>query len=125
MIFGMNKKIFKQLCMNYNKEADKDLYELWEHNLRCFDEEEIQKAISIIITVDKYFPTVNRILEVVKDVVSKESIDYNSESAVKEKMERLNIKPEWIDKKIINEPIDEETVKEFEDFNKFIEEFRK
>ena len=31
----------------------------------------------------------------------------------------------WYNKEIINQLIDEETQKEFDDFNKFIEEFRK
>ena len=30
----------------------------------------------------------------------------------------------WLNKEIINEPIDKETQKEFDDFNKFLEEFR-
>lgn len=123
MIFGMNKKIFKQLCMNYNREADKELYELWEYNLRCFDEDEMQKAVGVIITQDKFFPTLNRILEVLKDIVSKENV-IKSELDIREKMERLNIKPKWLDKEIVNKKIDKETEKEFEDFNKFIEEFR-
>lgn len=121
----MNKKIFKQLCMNYNRDADKDLYELWEYNLRCYDEDEMQKAINIIIAQDKYFPALSRVLEVVKDVVSKENIDFNNEDYIKEKMKKYNIKPNWLDKEITNQEIDEETEKEFEDFNKFIEEFRK
>ena len=90
MIIGMNKQLFKTLCMNYNREADKDLYELWEHNLRCYDEEEIKQAINIIISKDKYFPMLNRILEVVKDVVNKEPLDDRY------KIEKLNkIKPKW------------------------------
>ena len=119
MIIGMNKKLFKQLCMNYNKEADKELYELWEYNLRPYDEEELKKAFGIIMVQDKYFPNLNRVLEVVKDVVNRETFDDRY------KLEKLDrIKPEWYGKEIKNEPIDEETKKEFEDFNKFIEEFR-
>lgn len=119
----MNKQLFKQLCMNYNKEADKDLYELWEYNLRPYDEDEIQKAISVIIAKDKFFPTFSRFLEVVKEVVSKEEFD--SEKSVREKMKRLNIKPDWLNnKEITNEPVDKETEEIFEDFNNFIKEFR-
>ena len=40
----MNKKQFKKLCLNYGKDANVDLYELWNYNLRCFDEEEIEKT---------------------------------------------------------------------------------
>lgn len=32
--------------------------------------------------------------------------------------------PDWLNKEIINEPIDDETKKDFEDFNKFLEDFR-
>lgn len=120
----MNKKLFKQLCMNYGKDADKELFELWEYNLRCYDENEMQKAISIIISQDKYFPTLNRVLEVVKDVVRKEEIIRDDENVIKEKMKRLNIHPDWLDEEITNKKIDEETEKEFDDFNNFIEEFR-
>lgn len=34
------------------------------------------------------------------------------------------ITADWLNKKIINEPIDEETEKEFNDFQNFIKEFR-
>lgn len=119
----MNKKIFKQLCMNYNRDADKDLYEMWEYNLRCYDEDEMQKAINIIIAQDKFFPTLSRVLEVVKDVVKKEDVSKN-EDAIIEKAKRLNINLQWYNEDIEDEPIDDETKKTFEDFNKFIEEFR-
>lgn len=109
-IIGMNKKIFKQLCMNFNKEPDKELYELWEYNLRCYDEEEIQQAISKIIANDKYFPTFSRLLQIVKEVVSKEEFDYNNEKHIQEKMKRLDIHPSWLDKETTNEPIDEQAL---------------
>ena len=123
MIIGMNKRLFKQLCMNYNKEADKELYELWEYNLRCYDEEELAKAINIIIANDKYFPTLSRILEVVKDIVNKENIEYD-EKYMKEKMINSGVIPDWLDKPIINKPIDDETKETYEDFKSFLEEFR-
>lgn len=115
MNFGMNKKLFKQLCMNYNREADKELYELWEYNLRPYDDEELQKAVSIIISQDKYFPTLNRVLEIVKNIVSKEVF-------VKDTTKYKNT--EWYGKKITNQEIDEETEKEYQDFLKYLEEFR-
>lgn len=119
----MNKSLYKQLCMNYGKEPDKDLYELWEYNLRCYDEEEIQKAINIIIAKDKYFPNLSRIFEVVKEVVSKENCEVSDYEKI-DKMKKLNIIPNWLGKEIVNEEIDKETQKEFEDFNNFIQEFR-
>lgn len=115
MIFGMNKQLFKQLCMNYNKEADKDLYELWNYNLRCYDEEEIQRTINIIISNDKYFPTLSRMLEVIKQIIEKKFF-------TKDKIKYKNTK--WFNKEIINEKIDEQSKKDFEDFKRFLEEFR-
>lgn len=120
----MNKKDFVKLCFNFSKEPSEELFELWEYNLRCYDEDEMQKAINIIISQDKYFPTLNRILEVVKDIVNKEEIIQDDENVIREKMKRLNIHPEWLNKKIKNQKVDEETKKEFEEFKDFIKEFR-
>lgn len=123
MIIGMNKKQFKKLCLNYGKDANVDLYELWNYNLRCFDEEEIEKTINKIIATDQYFPTLNRLLEVAKQVVREEDIEYN-EKQLGEIFERKGVVPEWYGKDIESEPIDDETEKEFEDFQTFLEDFR-
>lgn len=32
--------------------------------------------------------------------------------------------PDWLNREIVNEPIDDETKKDFEDFNNFLEDFR-
>ena len=112
----MNKKDFAKLCFNYNKEPNEELYELWNDNLKPYDEEEIQKAINIIISQDKYFPTLSRVLEVVKEIVSKEIF-------IKDETKYKNTS--WYGKEIINKEIDKETQKQFEDFNQSIEEFRK
>ena len=32
--------------------------------------------------------------------------------------------PDWLNREIVNEPIDNETKKDFEDFNNFLEDFR-
>ena len=123
MIIGMNKKQFKKLCLNYGKDANVDLYELWNYNLRCFDEEEIEKTINKIIATDQYFPTLNRLLEVAKEIVSSESVEYD-EKQLGEIFERKGVVPEWYGKDIESEPIDDETEKEFEDFQTFLEDFR-
>ena len=120
----MNKTIFKKLCLNYDKEPDKDLYELWEYQLRAYDEEEIQQMVEYIITNDRFFPTLSRVLEVIKEIAKKELDTFDSEKNVREKMKRLNIHPTWLDQEIVNEPIDEETQETFEDFNSFLMEFR-
>ena len=123
VIIGMNKKQFKKLCLNYGKDANVDLYELWNYNLRCFDEEEIEKTINKIIATDQYFPTLNRLLEVAKEIVSSESVEYD-EKQLGEIFERKGVVPEWYGKDIESEPIDDETEKEFEDFQTFLEDFR-
>ena len=115
----MNKQLFKQLCINYNRTADKDLFELWEYNLRPYEEEEIKKAFSLLMSKDKYFPNLNRILEAIKEVVNKEQINNTH------KIEKLSkIKPKWYKKEIINLEVDRETIKEDEEFKMFLEEFR-
>ena len=119
----MNKKDFAKLCFNYGREPNEDLYELWEDNLRCYDEDEIKKTINTIISQDKYFPTLSRVLEVVKDVVKKEDVSKN-EDAIIEKAKRLNINLHWYNEDVESEPIDDDTKKIFEDFNNFIKEFR-
>lgn len=120
----MNKKDFAKLCFNYNKEPNEELYELWEYNLRCYDEEELSKAINIIIANDKYFPTLSRVLEVVKEIVSKEDIIYDDEYK-KEKIQKCGVIPKWLDQEIVNQEIDEQTKKEYDEFMGFIEVFRK
>lgn len=96
----MNKKDFAMLCINYGKEPNEELYELWKTNLKDYEDAEIKKAINTIIANDKYFPTFNRIISILKKV-----------------------EPEWINKNTFEE-IDEETKAVFDDFQQFLEEFR-
>ena len=117
----MNKKDFAKLCFNYNKEPNEDLFELWEDNLRCYDEDEIKKTINTIISQDKYFPTLSRVLEVVKDVVKKEDA-YCDEEHKREKMVRINFKPKWFNEEITSENLDESIIS---DFQNFLEDFRR
>ena len=37
---------------------------------------------------------------------------------------KKGIAPDWLKKEIVNQPIDKETMEEFEDFNKFLADFR-
>ena len=61
----MNKRLFFMLCTNYNRDPDKQLYELWESNLKDYDETQIENAIKEIIKVDKFMPTLARIIEMI------------------------------------------------------------
>ncbi len=94
----MNKKIFKMLCINFNKDANKETYSLWEEELKKYDPIYVDKALHTIIKNDKYFPTLARIIDVIK-------------------IEMLSTETE-------NEIIDEETQKEFDEFQEFIKAFR-
>lgn len=39
-------------------------------------------------------------------------------------IQKVRIVPEWLNREIVNEPLDEETIREGIEFKKFIEEFR-
>ena len=39
-------------------------------------------------------------------------------------LQNIKVKPEWLDKEIINQEIDEEAQKEYDEFNNFLKEFR-
>lgn len=93
----MNKKDFVKLCFNYSKEPNEELYELWNYNLRCYDEKEIQQALNTIIAKDKYFPTLSRILEVVKEIVNKDNTVYDDDYK-KDKMLKCGVIPKWFNK---------------------------
>lgn len=120
----MNKKQFVKLCKNYDKDPDLDLYELWSYNLRPYDDEEIDRTFNKIMLTDRFFPTLSKVLEMVKEIVAVEEINFDSENAVREKMEKSGIKPIWLRGEVVNQEIDEETENLFGDFNNFIKEFR-
>ena len=75
----MNKKLFISLCMNYNKEADARLYELWEESLKDYDPYVVEKAVSNIMKKDKFMPNLNRILEEIKTT----KVEYTKEMKLK------------------------------------------
>ena len=85
----MNKKLFVSLCMNYNKEADVKLYELWEEALKDFDPYVVEKAINNIMKKDKFMPNLNRIYE----EISNTKIEYTEELKVK-RWQQEGIEPE-------------------------------
>lgn len=39
-------------------------------------------------------------------------------------IQKVRVVPEWLNREIVNEPLDEETIREGIEFKKFIEEFR-
>lgn len=120
----MNKKDFVKLCFNYSKEPNEELYELWNYNLRPYDEEEIKQAINRIIATDRYFPTFSRILESVKEVITRETLESENDVYIINRAKKFNIKPIWLNKEITNEEIDEKDQKESDDFKRFINYIR-
>lgn len=120
MIIGMNKQLFKQLCLNYNKPADIELHKLWDEELEQYDPEEIERAIRNIMAKDKYFPNLSRVIEEIKKIGFKEI----SEEKMGERFKKINVIPEWYGKEIKNQEIDRETLDTFDDFQDFLKDFR-
>lgn len=116
----MKIDLYKQLCSNFNKQADETTYLLWNEMLEEHDPYYVEVAIKNIIKNDKFFPTFSRILEEINNLPELEIPD-------EEKIKRMKAKgiiPSWLDKEIVNEEIDKETEDIFNDFNSFIEDFR-
>ena len=116
----MKIDLFRRICMNFNKEPNEELYLLWNDELEDYDPIYVEEAIKEILSTDRYFPTIARVVEVLKKIKPRE---FTEEEKTK-RMEQRGIVPEWVGKEIKNELIDEETQKEHEDFLKFIEDFR-
>jgi len=89
----MNKKDFAKLCMNYDKEPNEELYELWNDALKDYDTYYVKVAIKNIIANDRYFPTLSKVLEEIKNLPV-------MEIPVKEKIKRMKEKgviPSWLE----------------------------
>lgn len=115
----MKIELFKKLCANFNKEPNEDLYLLWNEEFKDYDTYYLELAILNIIRNDIYFPTISRVLEVLKNI----SVEIPEEEKEK-RMKENGIQSQWIDKEIMDHPIDKKTQKEFDDFQMFLKEFR-
>lgn len=89
----MNKKDFVKLCMNYDKEPNEELYELWKEELKDYDTYYVEIAIKNITKEDKFFPNLNRILEEIKKLQSLEIPTYEKIKRMKEK----GVIPSWLE----------------------------
>ena len=114
MISGMNKKLYKMLCVNFNKEPDKDMYELLEETLYGYDDYLIKDTIDYIIKNDKYMPNIARIIEVLKSMPNERLTDKQKIKRWEEK----GIHPNWLDIEIKREPISDEDLKQLENLMK-------
>ena len=121
MIFGMNKELYKKLCINFNKHPSKDVYQLWDEELKIYKKDEIEKAVTSIIRNDEYMPSLGRIIEEIK--VGQGNYIPNNKSVANGR--KITAKPEWFDKEFEEEEdIDEETQRVYDDFMEFLKEFR-
>lgn len=116
----MKIDLFRQLCMNFNREPSEDLYKIWNEELDDFDELHVEQAVKNIMLKDKFFPTLSRIIEEIKILPPIEL----SDEIKRKRMEERGIIPQWLRGEVVNQQIDKETEDLFEDFNNFIEEFR-
>ena len=110
----MNKKLYKMLCVNFNKEPDKDMYELLEETLYGYDDYLIKDTIDYIIKNDKYMPNIARIIEVLKSMPNERLTDKQKIKRWEEK----GIHPNWLDIEIKREPISDEDLKQLENLMK-------
>ena len=113
----MNKKLFAQLCINYNKEPNEELYLLWNEELQDYDPYYVEVALKNIIKNEKYFPTLNRVMQEIKDLPCIEI----PESIKRKRMKERGVIPSWLNRQIKTVENDEED----EEFKQFIAEFRK
>lgn len=116
----MRIELFKQLCANFNKEPNEDLYLLWNEQLEDYDPYYLEIAIGNIIRNDNFFPTISRVLEELKRIPLEEIPTSEKIRRMKER----GIEPEWLDKVFEEEMLDEEDEGTFNDFQNFIQEFR-
>lgn len=115
----MRIELFKKLCMNFNKEPNEDLYLLFDEQFGEYDPYYFEQAIAYIIKNDNYFPTVARVLEVLKELPSEEIPTEEK----KRRMKQMGVSPAWLDMVFEDETeLDEE---ESEDFKNFLESFRR
>ena len=119
---GINMRIelFKKLCANFNKEPNEDLYLLWNDEFNDYDPYYLELAIHNIIRTEKFFPTISRVLEVLKELPYEE---IPTEEKIRRMKER-GIEPNWLNKAFQYESVDEETKNIFDDFQSFIKCFR-
>ena len=89
----MNKNLFRMLCANYGKEANIELHKLWNDELKDFDTYYVEVAIKNIIANDRYFPTLSRIIEELKNLPP---MEIPQEEKIK-RMKEKGVIPSWLE----------------------------
>ena len=113
----MYKETFKKLCMSFDKKPNQELYEYWDEILEDYDPYFIDIAINNIIKNDKFFPTIARIIEEIQNTPYEEISTEEKRRRMKEK----GINPEWVDKVIENEEVEQNDIDTFNEFKSFLE----
>lgn len=113
----MNKKIYKMLCANYNKELDKEMYEFLEEELKEYDPLIVEIAIKELIRNERYMPNLAKILDAIQNITF---IEISEEQKIA-RWEEKGIHPKWLDTKITYKETDE---KELEQLKKDFEIFK-
>lgn len=62
----MDRNLFKILCDNFNKELNRELYELYNNELQDYDPILVKNAVMNILKNKKYFPNLADIKEEIK-----------------------------------------------------------
>ena len=106
----MNKKIYKTLCDNFNREINVELYEIWKEELKDYDEILVEQAVKQIIMNDKYMPTLARIVEIIKNLPP---LDIPEDKKI-ERWEKQGIHPECLGKGIATEILNQQEIDNLE-----------
>ena len=110
-------KLYNQLLLNYNKEFDSDMFEMWYEELVEFDLKYIKQVFRKLMIQNKFMPTLKEVIDELKNV--KYEPLTNEEKL--EKFKNQGIMPKWVDKEIKNDPMTQE---EIDEFNELLKEFK-
>ena len=89
--------------------------------------DEIQKIIAPNLISSFEYTKIEDLLKTYTEeeiINAYKKVGYKPIEYIKKVLQNTPKKPDWLDKEIINEPIDKETEELYEDFNNFINEFR-
>jgi len=85
-------KLYNQLLLNYNKEFDSDMFEMWYEELETFDLKYIKQVFRKLMMQNTFMPTLKEVMDELKNV----KYEPLTEDEKKEKFKNENVK--WLDK---------------------------
>lgn len=107
-------KLYNQLLLNYNKEFDEDMFEMWYEELEQYGLKYIKQVFRKTMMQNKFMPTLKEVIDELKNI----KYEALTEEEKIEKLQEQGIFLKWVDKEIKNEPMTEAELKEFEDLLK-------